>query len=272
MKTRVITAIVLVPVLVLVLLICPARATAWALALMLAIGAYELLYSTGLVRHTRMVAYSMVAAFAFPLWCYYSIDYGWTVLALLCYAALLFGEVMLSHTEVPFEKVAISLVAGLLIPAALSSIVRIRMIDGTFGKCMVAIPFVLAFLPDSGAYFAGRFFGKHKLAPIISPKKTVEGAIGGLLSGMLFMIVYALIVENAFGLKMNYPVALIYGLIGALGAIFGDLCFSVIKRQTGIKDYGNLFPGHGGILDRFDSVIVVAPLTEALLNLLPVGM
>ena len=95
MKTRVITAAVLVPVLVLILLICPAWATAWSLAVMLAIGAYELLYSTGLVRHVRMVVYSAVAAFAVPLWSFYSIGYGWTVLALLCYVALLFGELII---------------------------------------------------------------------------------------------------------------------------------------------------------------------------------
>lgn len=270
MKTRLITAAVLIPVLLVVLFLCPVWVTAWAVAVMMAIAAYELLYGTGLVRHVRMVIYSAVAAFAVPLWCQYGVAHAWTVLGVLVFIALLFGEVMLSHTKVHFEKVVYCVFAGLIIPYALSAVVRIM--NSRFGEYMVLIPFILAFIPDSGAYFAGRFFGKHKLAPVISPKKTVEGAIGGLVTGMICMALYALVLQLAFEFEINYAFALIYGVVGSLGAIFGDLCFSVIKRQTGIKDYGNLFPGHGGILDRFDSVMIVAPLTEVLLELLPVAV
>ncbi len=131
------------------------------------------------------------------------------------------------------------------------------------------VPFVLAFLPDSGAYFVGRFFGKHKLAPVISPNKTVEGMIGGVLAGIAGMVIFGLVMQFGFGFRVNYLYAVLYGAVGALGAVIGDLSFSAIKRQTGIKDYGNLIPGHGGVLDRFDSMTVVAPLTEALLLLLP---
>lgn len=270
MKTRLITAAVLVPLLFVVLFAFPSWVTAWILAAMLAIGAYELLYGTGLVKHVRMVAYAAVSAFAVPLMNHYQAGHGWTVLVTLGLVSLLFGEVMLAHTRVSFEKVAFCVFAGLLLPNALSSLIRI--LDGRNGVYLIMTPFVLAFIPDSGAYFAGLFFGRHKLAPVISPKKTVEGAIGGLLTGMLCMVVYALILQVGFRFEVNYLYALIYGLLGSLGAIFGDLCFSVIKRQTGIKDYGNLFPGHGGILDRFDSMMIVAPLTEALLELLPVAV
>ena len=108
---------------------------------------------------------------------------------------------------------------------------------------------MMAFLPDSGAYFMGMRFGKHKLAPIISPKKTVEGVFGGAASAVLGMLVYALILSTCFDMQVNYLYAVIYGIASAVGSVFGDLCFSVIKRQTGIKDYGKLIPGHGGILD-----------------------
>jgi len=270
MKTRVITGSVLVALLIVVVFVLPNWATAWVLGLMLAIGAYELLYSTGLVKHVRMVAYSALSALAVPLMSHYGAGHGWTVLATLAFVALLFGEVMLAHTRVSFEKVCICVVAGLLLPNALSAVIRI--LDGQYGEYLVLTPFVLAFVPDSGAYFAGRFFGRHKLAPVISPKKTVEGAVGGLLTGMVCMVLYCLVLQLAFRFEVNYLYALVYGLLGSLGAIFGDLCFSVIKRQTGIKDYGNLFPGHGGILDRFDSMMIVAPLTEILLELLPVAV
>ena len=124
-------------------------------------------------------------------------------------------------------------------------------------------------VPDSGAYFAGRAFGKHKLCPVISPHKTVEGAVGGVVSTVIFMLVYALVLQLGFSFRINYLYAVIYGVLGAGASMLGDLTFSVIKRQAKIKDYGSLLPGHGGILDRFDSTTVVAPLVEALLLVIP---
>ena len=140
------------------------------------------------------------------------------------------------------------------------------------GRFLVVAPFVMAFMPDTGAYLIGCAFGKHKLCPLISPKKTVEGMIGGILVAMAGLVAYMLVLNIFFDFKVNYVYALIYGLIGSLGGVFGDLCFSAIKRQAGIKDYSNLIPGHGGMLDRFDSMIVVAPLVEALLIIIPVAV
>ena len=86
------------------------------------------------------------------------------------------------------------------------------------------------------------------------------------------MIIYGLVLQFGFDFRVNYFFAIIYALLGAIGGVFGDLCFSVIKRQTGIKDYGNLIPGHGGVLDRFDSMMIVAPLIESLLILVPMAV
>ena len=123
---------------------------------------------------------------------------------------------------------------------------------------------------DSGAYFIGRACGKHKLAPVISPKKTIEGAVGGVIVNIIAMILYTLLLNKCFDFtQVNYFYAAIYGVVGAVGSIVGDLTLSVIKRQVGIKDYGNLIPGHGGILDRFDSTMIVAPMVEILIMLIP---
>jgi phosphatidate cytidylyltransferase len=162
------------------------------------------------------------------------------------------------------------LVAGLIVPLLFGSVVRIH--AGEYGRFFILIPFAMAFLSDTGAYFAGLKFGKHKLAPVISPKKTVEGVVGGVIAAMAGMLLYCLVLQVFFDLQTNYFAALLYGIIGALGGVFGDLCFSVVKRQTGIKDYGNLIPGHGGILDRFDSMMVVGPLAELLLLLIPLAV
>ena len=121
---------------------------------------------------------------------------------------------------------------------------------------------------DTAAYFAGRAFGKHKLAPIVSPHKTVEGAIGGvvgsILAGMLLTAVYTMLSVShpVISIQMrpkHYLVLLLMGAIASVLGILGDLFASVVKRQVGIKDYGTIFPGHGGILDRFDSVMFIAP-------------
>ena len=271
MKTRVIAAGVLLPLLLIIVLALPKVLTAILFGAMAAIAVYELLYGTSLVRHPRLVLYSMVMAFATGIWCGTGREYAWALVGILIFVAALFGEMMASHIKVPFESVVYCLAAGLLIPFLLTSLVRIHAVRTT-GRHFIIIPFVLAFLSDTGAYFAGRAFGKHKLAPVISPNKTVEGAVGGILGAMLGMVVYTLILQVAFKFRVNYFYALIYGLMGSLGAVFGDLCFSIIKRQCGIKDYGNLIPGHGGILDRFDSMMIVGPLTEALLLLIPVAV
>ena len=137
-----------------------------------------------------------------------------------------------------------------------------------------AIYFILLILcfawgGDTCAYFAGRAFGKHKLCPVVSPKKTVEGAIGGVLGTMVFGVIATVIYSIAanrmeaftrtnIGVSMYVIIALLACVAAVLG-IYGDLFASVVKRQCGIKDYGTIFPGHGGILDRFDSVMFIAP-------------
>jgi len=232
-----------------------------------ALAAYELLYPTQLVRHIRLVIYSMLAAFLVPLWCWLGMPHSWGLLGMLAFVAALFGEMMGSGGKLPVQKVALCLVAGLLLPYLFAALIRIFALEQ--GRFLLMIPCILSFIPDSGAYFVGSFFGKHKLAPVLSPKKTVEGAIGGVVTGVLAVMLYALILLLGFSLQVNYLYAAIYGLVASLADIFGDLMFSAIKRQTGLKDYGNLFPGHGGILDRFDSIMIVAPLSEALLILIP---
>ena len=143
----------------------------------------------------------------------------------------------------------------------------------TVGRYVILIPFVVAFTSDAGAYFVGLKFGRHKLAPVVSPNKTIEGTLGGIATAMISMLIYAVVLSlpfRPFQFQVNFGLAILYGLLGSLVGAFGDLCFSVIKRQTGIKDYGNLIPGHGGALDRFDSLVMVSPLIEALLLIAPI--
>lgn len=270
MKTRVITAVALLPLLLLVVLAAPKIYTAILFAAMAAIAAYELMSGTGLVKHLRLCIYAAVSAFWCVLWCGLGVSHAWLLLGILVIWVAIFAEMIASQMQLGFNKAAICLVASTVIPLLFGAIVRLH--NHTEGRFYILIPFVLAFLSDTGAYFAGLKFGKHKLAPAISPKKTVEGVFGGVLGAILGMVIYCVILQVIFKFHVNYLYAVIYGVLGSAAGVFGDLCFSVIKRQTGIKDYGNLFPGHGGILDRFDSMMVVAPLVEVLMMLLPVAV
>lgn len=270
MKTRVIAAAVLAPLLLVVLLFLPKVVTAVVGALSCAMMAYELLYSTNLVRHTRLVVYSAVMAFFVGIWCFAGMNYAWGMLGFLVFFSAVFGELMMNHVKIRFDRIAVCFLAAVLLPFMFSALVRLHILKN--GRYLIMIPFFVAWLSDSGAYFAGRAFGQRKLAPVISPKKTVEGMIGGILVAMAGLVAYMLILNIFFDFKVNYVYALVYGIVGSLGGVFGDLCFSAIKRQAGIKDYSNLIPGHGGMLDRFDSMIVVAPLVEALLEIIPVAV
>ena len=190
------------------------------------------------------------------------------LLGMFVYFCALFCELLAAHTELRFAAVCVALFSGFVYPFLIGALVRLRGMDG--GKFYILVAFLLSMVADSGAYFVGRACGKHKLAPIVSPKKTVEGAVGGVVCNIVFLCLYTLLLNKRFGFtQVNYFYAAIYGVLGAVASIVGDLTLSVVKRQVGIKDYGNLIPGHGGILDRFDSTMLVAPLTELLILLIP---
>ena len=147
-----------------------------------------------------------------------------------------------------------------------------------YGNYTVWLPFICAWACDTGAYFIGITLGKHKLTPELSPKKTIEGAIGGVVFSAVFCGIYGIFIasreveiEHIFN---NNTVTIIsfvlLGIIGAIFAQFGDLTASATKRRFNIKDYGKLIPGHGGILDRFDSVIFTAGICYVLLKIIEI--
>ncbi|MBQ2678722.1 MAG: phosphatidate cytidylyltransferase [Firmicutes bacterium] len=130
-----------------------------------------------------------------------------------------------------------------------------------YGKYFVWLIFICAWGSDSGAYLVGTKYGRTKLIPSLSPKKTVEGSIGGIAATVVISLIYGLIIYKFFdfGTLRGIYIYPIIGLVGSILAQIGDLAASSIKRNMGIKDYGNLIPGHGGVLDRFDSILLTAP-------------
>ena len=143
------------------------------------------------------------------------------------------------------------------------------------GKYLIWLVFLCSWGSDTCAYAVGMLIGKHKMTPKLSPKKSVEGAIGGIVGAALLFALYVYLVEHYFGVAqfgISTVGAMVLGGIGALVSMVGDLAASAIKRDYGIKDYGKLIPGHGGIMDRFDSVIIAAPLIFLGLSLMRNGL
>lgn len=201
------------------------------------------------------------------------------------YVLLLMSLMVFFHEKIEFTHASAAFMASLALPFAFSCFLRLNNIADWFsgythdaGVFFVGLAFSCSWFTDTFAYVVGVKFGKHKMAPVISPKKSVEGAIGGVVItaaiNVLILYFFTIGCRNLYGyelfgesaMKFLYiiPISMVLSLVSMLG----DLSASVIKRNFGIKDYGKLIPGHGGIMDRFDSCIFVAPTLYCILNLI----
>lgn len=170
---------------------------------------------------------------------------------------LLFVYVFL-YPKYHAEQVMCAFFGIMYVAVSLSFIYQTRCLkDGEFTVWLIII---CSWGCDTMAYVAGRLFGKHKMAPVLSPKKTIEGAIGGVAGAALIGAIYAAVIGQFLDGGSRVLIYALISAVGALASMTGDLAASAIKRNHDIKDYGNLIPGHGGILDRFDSVIITAPI------------
>ncbi len=168
--------------------------------------------------------------------------------------------VVLQHKSTNITEAIITFFGYFYVCFLISHIYLIR--EFTYGEYFVWLAFICAWGCDTGAYFTGMAFGKHKLIPDLSPKKTVEGAVGGVVVATLLGLLYGTVIDRTFALP-NVNTVLLSTVTCAAGSILaqiGDLAASAMKRYTGIKDFGNLIPGHGGIIDRFDSVLLTSPV------------
>lgn len=267
MKARILVAVVCIPLLLVVLLWLPTLATAILAAGLCALAAHELTYATGLITNRRVVGETMLMAALVPFWSWCGCPAEPAMAGGLAFFLVLAAELLASRLKMPFEVMTAALFAGLGMPWLLSALVRL--IQQPDGRFLVLLPLLISFAADGAALFAGMALGRHKLAPVISPKKTVEGMIGGFVGAVAGMLIYGLVVRFAFGREFHWLTGVLLALCGAGVSVIGDLFFSCLKREKQIKDYGRLLPGHGGVLDRFDSVLFCAPLCELLLCWLP---
>lgn len=276
MKTRIITAVVGLCLLAVVLAFFDTIFFDLVLALICLIGMHEVYSAMGFGRRQW---YLFAAAIPYTLLIMLSSSAAVRAIILpASFLVVLYYNICLiaKHGTLDFGRLAGFVYFSGVILFCFYSIIYLKRqlpVDQYGYDAIYFILLVLCFAwgGDTSAYFAGRAFGRHKLAPIVSPHKTVEGAVGGvfgsMLAGLLVTFVYGLLSGQLqmFTVNINarhYLVILGMGAIASVLGILGDLFASAVKRQVGIKDYGTIFPGHGGILDRFDSVMFIAPFVS----------
>lgn len=271
MKTRVISAAVGILLFFAVLYVSLyfAPILLIALAALNVIAVYELLRNTSLCKCLPQILIALLFGAIMPFtFCYGSELTNTAIVSLYAFAIILTSIVY--HNIIDMKSLFSTMVAPTILSFAFVSIYKLFTIPDTKHLLFILI-FAFSWGADSGAYFGGTFFGKHKLSPTISPKKTVEGAAFGVLGSVLVTVIVCSIYSSAFDVSIKWVTLNICAIIFSLVGMVGDLFASLIKRSCGIKDYGNLMPGHGGVLDRFDSVLLISPLFYLILRILNIA-
>ncbi len=244
---------------------------ALAVSAMAVIGVYEIEKSLG-VKNKLFMGLTLAFSAIMPIYANYKdmLAFKLPVAAILVvYIIAILIIMVVKHDNMEFKSTASGTLMSICLGYGFSCVIYLRdvykldenMFAGkqSYGMYFLLFAFFCSWMTDTMAFFAGSFFGKHKMCPKISPNKTIEGAIGGVLCNALLCMVMLAIFRHFFLLEVGYIFTFVIAVILSVVSIFGDLAASVIKRQNGIKDFGNLLPGHGGVMDRGDSMLFTLP-------------
>ena len=277
MRTRILTGVIAFLVFLPFLIFSDTIAFPIAMAICGVISVFELIHCVALHKNLAVTIPLCLAAAATPLslrlW---GIEKTLpaALAVLLVLQLYMLAVTTFSKGKLPVTEASVALMTSIYIIAGFSAMVFLHDFHEG-GRYLYLLTFIGAWVPDTFAYFTGVLFGKHKLIPDVSPKKTVEGAIGGLVFCVLAFVAFALIYNNFLIPEVSVPenspllpvgLMAVIGLLAGIVSMVGDLTMSLIKRHYGIKDYGKILPGHGGLLDRFDSVIAVAVILAVFLG------
>lgn len=271
MLTRIITAVVALIVFAPILYFSNTWPFTVFACLMGAISSYEITKCCGLNKRLSIVLPTILVFTAIPFCTRDVFGTGlplikYAVALLLVYLFYVFAASVFSHGKAPIVDCCTAFTMCIYACAGFCSMVMLRDLPGN-GAYMFPLIFMGAWVTDTGAYFSGVFLGKHKLIPDVSPKKTVEGAVGGVLITTIVFVLYGFGISRLFGATANYIGLAVMGVVISVISMIGDLIASLVKRHYDIKDYGNLFPGHGGVMDRFDSIIATSLFIFVLTNI-----
>ncbi len=229
------------------------------------IGASELL-KVFKIEKSVLAVIVYVATIMYYLMLFFGVG-SWSFTFIIVFLMFVLGAYVFTYPKYHANQVMAAFFCLIYVSVMLSYMYQIRILQN--GLEYVVLIFLAAWGTDTCAYCAGRLFGKHKMAPVLSPKKTIEGAVGGLIGSGALGALYGVYISHA--LRVDYNPVIVFAVICVLGGLLsmiGDLAASAIKRNFDIKDYGTLIPGHGGILDRFDSVIIVGPLVYLVISMI----
>ncbi|MDF2686230.1 MAG: Phosphatidate cytidylyltransferase [Clostridia bacterium] len=270
MRERIISASVIVVIILVFIFLSGAPFVLNIAVALLGAGALcEVLIVTKYVESKSLMFISLIFAFLIP----FIPDFSRLTftLGIFAFTMILFITLLSAYEIFNIEHLSVVFLMSIIIPYFYATLIYARRMDAGFYNLLYI--FLCAWSTDTGGYIFGKMFGRHKLTPTISPKKTVEGAIGGVAASVISTLCLSYIIDVFDNnIIVNYSVIILYSLTGGIIAILGDLTASVIKRNFGVKDFGRLIPGHGGIMDRFDSVLFVAPMIYLSLNLYPAFM
>jgi len=259
MLKRTLTAIVLIAILIVLIFTCGSWLFTGVMCLACFVGVWEMLKCISMDKVYSISIPSYILAVALPVFVKLGCLSDSAYVYFIAFAAIYLLSLLVIfnyNDRYSFENISSAFITIVYIIIGFTCLTRLGCANkGTFWFICV---WVTAVFTDTFAYFTGRFFGKHKLCPKVSPKKTVEGAIGGTLFCVLAFFGYSFVAQKFFAIEVDSLVFCIVAPFVSVVAQFGDLILSAVKRKFGVKDYGTLFPGHGGVLDRFDSVIAVA--------------
>jgi phosphatidate cytidylyltransferase len=264
MRTRILTGIIAFIIFLPFLIFSDTIAFPIAMAICSIVSVFEMIHCVGLHNKLQLTIPLCLIAAAPPV-CLRLLGIESVIAAvpgtILVFLLYVLAITTFSKGKLPVTESSTALMTSIYIIAGFSAMVYLHDFHEG-GKYLYLLTFIGAWVPDTFAYFTGVLFGKHKLIPDVSPKKTVEGAIGGVVFCVLAFVVFALVYNHLWvaegGKLLPLWLMAIIGFVTAIVSMIGDLTMSLIKRHYGIKDYGRILPGHGGFLDRFDSVIAVA--------------
>lgn len=271
MKTRLISAAVAIVILIPNLIFSGTLLLPISLTLVSLLGLFEMFRCCGVHKHALFVTPYYILAALLPFAVYFTaegvLSLSLSAVSLFCILFLViwtYSSTIFSGGKLSVTDASSATIGALYVLAGLVSLIYIRRML-PLGGYVFGLVFLGAWITDSGAYFCGRALGKHKLAPDISPKKTIEGSIGGIIVCILFFALYGFLAgiysaqDLAEGaVRANYLPLLISAFFISVVSQIGDLAMSLLKRHYSIKDFGKIMPGHGGVVDRFDSVFAVA--------------
>lgn len=269
MKTRIISGAVAVVILILVLILNRTFVFPLCIGLIAAMAILELFKADKCTKYVISLAAACGGAVLAPFFRFFGL-WGWDTFVMVVAVMVMFFDFVKNHKERTFQQTAFMLVSAVFVTYSMNLLVSLLLMSNKFGVMYVILALCAAWISDTGAYFTGTFLGKHKLCPEISPKKTVEGFIGGIAADIVVMLLVSMTYGIIAGVHVQFLWLIFTAAVCSVSGVLGDLCASLIKRQRGIKDFGNIMPGHGGVMDRFDSALFTVPVFFACVSAIPI--